>query len=151
MKPESSHGEHRPSRAGSETATPRLIYLVDDDVEVAELAAGHLRGVGYRTRVFGSPAEALSALAAQRPEPALLVADFSMREMDGLDLMRRCRHLCAALKVIVMTGTVPAEMLRESGVAPDAVLEKPVAARKLVAAVGALVGAAPQAASRCAG
>jgi CheY-like chemotaxis protein len=125
-------------------ARPRpVIYVVDDKVSVAEYVATECQRLGCSTQVFQRPLAALSAFASAASKPALLVADFSMPEMDGLELMRRCRHICPSLKVIIISGTVSAKVLGGSGLGVDQVLDKPLALGSLKAAVESLLGRNP--------
>lgn len=133
-----------PFRSAAPGGTTPLVYVVDDEAASVELVSALLQRDGYRTQGFQSPVAAISAVVAATPKPSLLISDFAMPEMDGVLLMRRCKHLWPGLRVILLSGTVSAELLRECGLGPDLVLEKPVSLMRLAAAVEALIGRVPQ-------
>ncbi|MHB8522996.1 MAG: response regulator [Limisphaerales bacterium] len=117
-----------------------LIFVVDDERMVAEVVSACLLRAGYWTRVFESPVVACSAISMAREKPALMITDYGMPEMDGLELVRRCRRVYPALKVIFMSGTLTEDILAASDVKPDAVLNKPFQPALLLGQVLRLLG-----------
>lgn len=70
------------------------LIIVDDDAVLRPVLADNLRDAGYRVDDFPSPTAALSALAGPGgavAHPDLLILDWRMPEMTGLDLLRRLR------------------------------------------------------------
>jgi NAD(P)-dependent dehydrogenase (short-subunit alcohol dehydrogenase family) len=86
--------------------TKPLIYIVDDEVMILELATVLLEPLGYAVATFRDPAQALSALAAAAPRPALIVTDYAMHTMDGMELIAQCRQLVPQQKIALISGTV---------------------------------------------
>ncbi|MBU6399929.1 MAG: response regulator [Verrucomicrobia bacterium] len=86
-------------------AGPALIYVVADQPRVAELISGAMARCEYRTETFLSATQALAAFGAASSKPRILITDFSMPEMDGLELMRRCRQESPQPKVSLISGT----------------------------------------------
>jgi len=68
----------------------RLI-LVDDDDMVRGVLAGNLAEVGYMVRQFGDPVEAQASLEKAGNSADLLILDWRMPGMTGLDLLKRLR------------------------------------------------------------
>jgi CheY-like chemotaxis protein len=118
------------------------ILVVDDDPSVLNLEAIRLRRLGYNATLFSNPREALAAATAEPGVFDLLVTDYHMPDMTGLELVDRLRaeDQCPCPPVILMSGYrsefTEAE-LRRAGV--EAVLEKPVETDKLAAAVEQLL------------
>lgn len=80
------------------------ILLVDDDIELRELLAMLLRSDGYEVVTRGDGAAGLAQAIASLP--ALVLTDWHMPLLDGLELAREL-HLhdqTGAIPVILMTG-----------------------------------------------
>lgn len=73
---------------------PPLIYIVDDEPMVLELAELILNSQDYQIEKFRSPALALEQFEAAAIKPDLIVTDYAMNEMHGLALMDACRRIC---------------------------------------------------------
>ena len=80
-------------------ATKPLVYVVDDEAMLLELAAVILEPLGYEIATFRDPAVALEAYARARPRPALLITDYAMHSMNGMDLIQGCRRLEPGQKI----------------------------------------------------
>ncbi|MBL8771438.1 MAG: PAS domain S-box protein [Phenylobacterium sp.] len=88
--------------------TPHLgsarILLVEDNPEVADVAARMLEELGHEVRLTGSGAAGLQALETGEPID-LVFSDIVMAgEIDGLDMARRLRHARPGLPVLLATG-----------------------------------------------
>jgi two-component system response regulator ChvI len=67
------------------------LVLVDDDDMLRAVLAGNLNDAGYETLQFGDPAEALVFLENADSKMDLLILDWRMPGMTGLDLLKRLR------------------------------------------------------------
>ena len=118
------------------------MLVVDDDEQVARLLELSLRRSGYEVLTCTDPVVALEVAELCRPHVALL--DFSMPEVNGLDLLRQFRQRWPALPVAIATGHQD-EHLRASFLSEGAcaVVDKPFsprAFRRLVAELTAGAG-----------
>src|SRR5262245_47676192 len=104
---------------------PPLVYLVDDEPLLLELAEMVLEGNGYRFQKFQDPNEAWNAFSTANPAPALLITDYAMHAMNGVELIVKCKKLHPELKTILISGTVDENILREVPVKVDHFLRKP--------------------------
>ena len=116
-----------------------LIYVVDDEPMLLELAVVILQPLGYMVRTFRDPQSALQAFSDARPRPVLLITDYAMHVMNGMDLLEACRRLHPEQKVLMISGTVDESIYRNSPVKPDLFLAKPYQAKQLVDFVKELV------------
>jgi CheY-like chemotaxis protein len=119
-----------------------LIYVVDDEIVLSEMAAVVLRARGYSVKTFTDAEAALAAFAEARPHPCLIITDYAMREMTGLRLIAECRRADPEQKAILVSGTQEEQVYRDVPCKPDRFLAKPFRARDLIEAVVALVGRA---------
>jgi len=82
----------------------KLLMIVDDNVDAAEMLTLLLESSGHRVLVAHSAEDAL-AMIGQTP-PAALFLDIGLPEMDGYELARRLRQLpqTAASLLVAVTG-----------------------------------------------
>lgn len=79
-----------------------LIYVVDDDVDLATSLARLLERSGYRARGYGDPSALLEA-CSQEP-PHCVVSDVMMGDLDGFAVAERLREIAPATAIIFMTA-----------------------------------------------
>jgi len=114
-----------------------LMYIVDDDESVRDSLCLLLEACGFTARAFASGREFLAAAPSLRP--GVVISDFQMPEMDGLELQRRLAELRFSFPLIIMTGHagVPLAVQAVKAGAFD-FIEKPFAADAILnAAVAA--------------
>jgi CheY-like chemotaxis protein len=85
----------------------KKILVVDDNEMLCGLACDILRTEGYRAVPASNAAEALRAF--EEEEFDLLVTDFQMPGMSGLELARAVRNRNPDFPVIVMTAFGPVD------------------------------------------
>lgn len=112
-----------------------LIYLVDDEPVLLDVAEAVLQAEGYQTVKFSDPVHALRRFRQARTKPALLITDYAMGKMNGLELIARCKQQQPALKTILVSGTAGAEILLDAPVQVDRFLTKPHPSETLCEAV----------------
>jgi signal transduction histidine kinase len=116
----------RPAEAPAHQDGARVL-LCDDDDGVRRVLRDYLGTIGY-TVTEADHAEAALRLIEDDPSIDLLIIDFAMPGMNGLDAVRRARHRRPGLKALLITGDaafVPA------GCADVAVLAKPFSPAEL--------------------
>ena len=121
-----------PAVSGVHSDVPQLIYIVDDEPMLLELASVILAPLGYKIRTFRDPTSALAAFTAARPRPGLIITDYAMHNLNGLALLESCRKLEPKQKGLLVSGTVGPEVFRHSPAKPNRFLSKPYAAQQLV-------------------
>jgi CheY-like chemotaxis protein len=84
-----------------------------------------LEPLNYHVRTFRDPQTALSEFSAAKPRPALVVTDYAMHTMSGMDLIRECRRIHPEQKIILLSGTVDESIFANAPVKPDRFLAKP--------------------------
>lgn len=117
-----------------------LVFAVDDEPMLLELVASVLEPLGCRVRTFRDPGTAVRAFSLAKPQPALIVTDYAMHTMNGMDLIRECRRINPAQKILLVSGTVDETIYYDSPVKPDAFLAKPYPAKRLAEIVESLLG-----------
>jgi len=84
------------------------VLLVDDEAEFLEPIATRMERRGVRCVTTLSGEQALSTLASQTFDCA--VVDVKMPGMDGLELLRRVRSAYPAMAVVLLTGHASVEL-----------------------------------------
>jgi len=83
------------------------LLIVDDELSVRDSLGKWFREEGYEVVTVDSASEALTRLAEQKWDVALV--DIKMRGTDGIELQRRMHELDPDLMVIIMTGYASVE------------------------------------------
>jgi CheY-like chemotaxis protein len=104
-----------------------------------ELAAVILEPLGYTIRTFRSPAAAVQSYKTSETAPELIITDYAMHQMNGMDLLETCRRLKPTQKVLLVSGTVGPDIFAKSASKPDRFLAKPYHAKELIEAVKAVL------------
>lgn len=118
-----------------------LIFLVEDDPDIAMLVQHSLESAGFRVRSFTSTANVFPAAQTQRP--SLLLLDIMLPGADGLDFCRQIRQsgtALAATPIVFLTARVSeADRVRGLELGADDYITKPFSPRELVARIRAVL------------
>jgi CheY-like chemotaxis protein len=116
------------------------IVLVDDNDDICEVTSMLLSKLGYKVVVAKSGAATIKLLEEKRADVDLLMVDFAMPEMSGLQLTAKVRSRWPNLKVLIVTGYAddPAFQGKLCG---EAVIKKPFTANQLRAILAELLAA----------
>ena len=119
------------------TATKPTVFVVDDEPMLLELAAVIIAPLGCEVRTFRDPETALREFAIARPD--LVLTDYAMGRMTGMDLVRECRRLHPQQKIILVSGTVDEHVFADAPAKPDRFLAKPYQLQELSDAIRELI------------
>ncbi len=137
----SSHTGFNVGAAQSETWAPKpLIYVVEDETDIARLICFHLDSNGYATRWFPGSADVIDQ--ASKEQPALFLLDIMIPGSDGLDLCRQIRlhqPLSGAHIIFLTAKTSEGDRVRGLELGGDDYVTKPFSPRELVARVRAVL------------
>jgi DNA-binding response OmpR family regulator len=86
----------------SELPIPLRILVVDDEQTIASTMAIILRKAGFETKAVFSGAEAVEA--AKTFGPDILLTDYLMPGMNGLEAARQISRILPACRIILLTG-----------------------------------------------
>jgi CheY-like chemotaxis protein len=118
-------------------AASLAVLLVEDDPLIAMATAAMLKKLGHQTREARNGAQALSLIEAGTPFD-LMITDYSMPRMTGMQLAEAVRKLRPDLPIVLATGyaELPADATLEL---PR--LDKPYMIRDLARAIEAVMPA----------
>jgi CheY-like chemotaxis protein len=97
----------------------RVMYIDDDEVMLL-MVSQLLERLGYRGTCLSDPAVALATLEAHPGAFDIVVSDYNMPQMTGLDVARALRASAADLPVVISSGFISDE-LRLAAAALDVV------------------------------
>ena len=104
--------------------------VIDDSRVMRKLLGGQLAGLGFEVVEASDGAEGLQQLAAG-PLPQVVLVDWNMPNMNGLDLIRavRARREWDAVRVLMVSSeTSPAQIGEALAAGADEYLMKPFTA-----------------------
>ena len=84
--------------------------VVDDSKVVRMILSRTLKELGYEVREACNGREALTVLDAEKAAVSLVLADWNMPEMNGLDLLKQLRRNPALSSTVVVMVTTETEI-----------------------------------------
>ena len=121
------------------------ILLVDDEKDILLLYGIWLTSDGYQTVSFDNPIEALNYL--DKPENisscSLIITDYKMPQMSGIDLIKKIRekYLAYKIKTMLISAYLKTDLLKDNSYLEkiDKVIEKPITLDTLKKEVSELI------------
>jgi CheY-like chemotaxis protein len=98
------------------------ILIVDDNRDGLVVRRSLLQEVGYEVEIALSGEEGLKLFESHRFD--VVVTDYKMPRMDGIELIRRLRALNANTRIVLLSGFVEPLGLTEEGTGADMVIAK---------------------------
>jgi CheY-like chemotaxis protein len=128
--------------SGPSAAAPRATVLyVDDEASLLTIGDRRLTAAGYRVVGASNPSEALERFGQDPEAIDLVITDFSMPRLNGMELAHALTRIRPDLPILLLTGYMqefsPGE-LAAAGV--QRVLNKPVTAMALLEAIDSVLG-----------
>jgi CheY-like chemotaxis protein len=111
-----------PAEAPAGPSTHERVLVVEDDAGVRRFIVECLEMLGYAVSEASHGREGLERLASERP--ALLIVDFAMPGMNGVEVINAARQQARDLPIILATGYADMEAVNKV-IGPDRVLRKP--------------------------
>jgi two-component system, cell cycle sensor histidine kinase and response regulator CckA len=112
-----------------------LVVVVDDEGMVGDVVQAMLELGGFRSLHFQDPREALAWFQGPDGKPDLMLTDFLMPHMTGLELIQRVKEVRPDLKTILYSGHVEERESDNYPKRPDRFLRKPFNAKTLIGVV----------------
>lgn len=117
----------------------RLLYVVDDEKLIAEVVQQILQNAGYEVMVFSDPMEALNSMTESARKPDMILTDYVMKPLNGMELLQRCRTLHPDLLTVLFSGNVSDKITDLYAQKPNAFVAKPFQPAALVGLVHELL------------
>jgi PAS domain S-box-containing protein len=117
------------------------ILLLDDEQAVVEMGTAILEGLGYKLTAGTDSLRALEVFSARADEFDLIITDYTMPNMTGMDLAKEVRRIRPDIPILICTGfseKITPESARELGIE---LLMKPYSIRQISRAVRKILDA----------
>ncbi len=118
------------------------VLLVEDEPSLAAMGRRRLEALGYRPTVETDPARALETFRAAPDRFDIVLSDYLMPGMVGIDLAREIHNIRPDLPIVLLTGFIedlPEETIRAAGV--RRLVVKPATLQEIGAALRDELGA----------
>jgi CheY-like chemotaxis protein len=121
----------------------KTILVADDESHILNVVSLKLTNAGYTVFTASDGQEALELATAQRPD--LLITDYHMPQLSGLELCQRLRQnpATAGIPTIMLTArgySLEPSDTEQNGI--NCMLSKPFSPRQLLATVGEMLASA---------
>src|SRR3954468_4162894 len=124
--------------------TEPAVLVVDDGAAIREALERALRLEGFAIRTAAGGREALDEIA--RNQPALILLDVTMPDLDGVEVIKRLRAQGSDLPICVLSARNEVDdRVRGLQAGADDYLVKPFALEELIARLHALLRRRPEA------
>ena len=119
------------------------ILLVDDEKDILDLFSEYLSSNGLNTISFQNPIDALEYFYQNISNCYLVIADYKMPQMSGIDLIKKVREKNAdcKIKTIIISAFIKDNIPYDKSyvMTVDKILEKPVYLDRLKKVVQELI------------
>jgi two-component system OmpR family response regulator len=116
------------------TEPPVRVLVVDDEPNIVDVISMALRFEGFEVASAGTGADAIAAVAAQRPQ--LLVLDVMLPDFDGFEVARRLASARAEVPIIFLTARDSTEdVVHGLTLGGDDYVTKPFSLEELIARI----------------
>ena len=119
------------------SAAAPTILVVEDESSIASFVSLYLKNAGYAVRTASTGADALTLAAAH--EPALIVLDLMLPDIDGLEVCKRVRQTSDVPILMLTARDEDVDKIIGLEVGADDYLTKPFNPRELVARIKSIL------------
>lgn len=120
-----------------ETSRLPSILIVDDDLELADIIAFTLRRAGFSVLLAHDGVAALEIFQRERPD--LIVLDWGLPRLEGLEVCREIRVSSTAPIIMLTVRSLDDDVVAALEAGADEYVTKPFSPRQLVARVRAML------------
>ena len=104
------------------------ILLVDDEKDILDLFTEYLSSNGFNTISFQNPLDALEYFYKNQSNCSLVITDYKMPQMSGIDLIKEIKDTNCKIRTIVISAFIKDNLPYDKSyiTTVDRILEKPV-------------------------
>jgi DNA-binding response OmpR family regulator len=118
-------------------ANAQSVLVVEDEASIASFVALYLKNAGYTVKAVANGADALAQVEAE--QPALIVLDLMLPDMDGIEVCRRIRQRRDVPILMLTARDEDIDKIIGLEVGADDYMTKPFNPRELVARVKSIL------------
>lgn len=112
------------------------VLLVDDDEDIVLIAKDLLEYMGHCVTACCSASDALEKFSQNEGSYDLVLTDYSMSRMTGIELSSQLRKVRANIPIVIMTGNdqaIPEDALNQVSI--NAIISKPFRSDEITATI----------------
>ncbi len=120
------------------------ILLVDDEIDLVESGIRVLRWMGYQVQGVTAPSEALEMIRSQPQQFDLIISDYSMHQMNGIQLAEEIKRINPAIPIILLTGygsDISKKQIKSNVI--NGVVTKPISKNELAIVIRKVLAESP--------
>ena len=115
-------------------AARKIIGVIDDESDLVQLFSDALKAAGFKTMGFSDPLAATKYISSHPGDFSLVLTDWRMPKMTGIELAGLISRINSDIKVVLMSAyELDQDELKE--IQKDDYLKKPIHIAKLLEAV----------------
>jgi DNA-binding response OmpR family regulator len=118
-------------------AQAQTVLVVEDEASIASFVSLYLKNAGYAVKAVSNGTDALAQVEAE--QPALIVLDLMLPDMDGIDVCRRIRQRRDVPILMLTARDEDIDKIIGLEVGADDYMTKPFNPRELVARVKSIL------------
>ena len=118
-------------------AAAQTVLVVEDEASIASFVSLYLKNAGYRVKAVANGGDALAQVEAE--QPALIVLDLMLPDMDGIEVCRRIRQRRDVPILMLTARDEDIDKIIGLEVGADDYMTKPFNPRELVARVKSIL------------
>jgi len=115
----------------------QTVLVVEDEASIASFISLYLKNAGYRVKAVSTGGDALAQVEVE--QPALIVLDLMLPDMDGIDVCRRIRQRKDIPILMLTARDEDVDKIIGLEVGADDYMTKPFNPRELVARVKSIL------------
>ncbi len=119
------------------TSQAQVVLVVEDEPSIASFVSLYLKNAGYTVKAVASGSEALAQVESE--EPALVVLDLMLPDIDGIEVCRRIRQRRDIPILMLTARDEDVDKIIGLEVGADDYMTKPFNPRELVARVKSIL------------
>lgn len=116
----------------------RFVAVIDDEVDLANLFADVLNSEGFKAMAFSDPLAAIRHLNSHHHEFSMVLTDWRMPSVNGLELAKLVQQMDKEIKIVIMSAfELDKNQLKE--IKKEDYLQKPMHVSQLIESVKKLL------------
>jgi two-component system, OmpR family, alkaline phosphatase synthesis response regulator PhoP len=119
------------------TSQAQVVLIVEDEPSIASFVSLYLKNAGYRVKSVATGSDALAQVESE--EPALVVLDLMLPDIDGIEVCRRIRQRRDIPILMLTARDEDVDKIIGLEVGADDYMTKPFNPRELVARVKSIL------------
>jgi DNA-binding NtrC family response regulator len=119
---------------------PLTVLFVDDDPTLRSIVRSMLERLGFQTMIADHGVHAIQMVLNENPLFHLVISDFTMPHMNGVETLTVLQSLRPGLKAILCSGNTEQDCMQGKTLKDCVFLAKPFGLQDLDAAVNQVLG-----------